>query len=264
MADRYTHGHHPSVLASHQWRSAENSARYLLDHLTEGASLLDVGCGPGNITVDFAQRVGGGSVIGLDRSAEVITAARSQYGATTGLSFVVGDVYHLEFSDEKFDVVHAHQVLQHLSRPVAAIEEMRRVLRPGGVLAVRDADYGAFAWAPSDPLLDRWRELYHALTRRNGAEADAGRHLKSWVLRGGFSDVTTTSSTWTYESLDERQWWGGLWAERAVSSDFAHQSLEYGLTNEGELNEIAAAFRRWALREDAIFVIPHVEVLARR
>ena len=105
------------------------------------------------------------------------------------MTFAVDDVYALDADDETFDVVHAHQVLQHLSDPVAALVEMRRVLVPGGLLAVRDSDYAAFVWAPEDPLLDRWLALYHEVVRANGAEADAGRFLKGWVLAAGFADV---------------------------------------------------------------------------
>ena len=94
-------------------------------------------------------------------------------------------MYALDFEDASFDVVHAHQVLQHLQDPVAALRELRRVLRPGGTLAVRDSDYAAFVWAPADPLLDRWNELYHPITARNGAEADAGRYLLGWVQAAG-------------------------------------------------------------------------------
>jgi len=266
MPDRYTHGHHESVLRSHLWRTPENSASFLLAHLTPGLSLLDVGCGPGNITSGLAERLEGGVVVGIDRSEEVITRAREQYPSTPqrNVSFRVGDVYQLDLPDESFDVVYAHQVLQHLVRPIDALTQMRRVLRPGGLLAVRDADFGGFVWAPRNPLLDRWLDLYHQLTRRNGAEADAGRMLKGWVRAAGFQDLIVTSSTWTYESDAERAWWGGLWSERLLHSDIAQQCLEYGLATTSELEEIAGAFREWGAQPDGVFLVLHGEVLARR
>ena len=265
-ADRYTHGHHESVLRSHRWRTAENSAGYLLAHLSPGMSLLDVGCGPGNITGDLASRLGDGVVVGIDVSEEIIDVAHREALVVerANLRFEVGDVYQLGFADESFDVVHAHQVLQHLGRPVAALGEMRRVLRPGGILAVRDADYGAFVWAPADPVLDRWMELYHQITRRNGADADAGRHLKRWVRDAGFEDGVTTSANWTYETAAQRAWWGGLWAERVRESEFARQGVEYELTTRSELDDISGAFERWADAPDGIFIVVNVEVLARR
>jgi ubiquinone/menaquinone biosynthesis C-methylase UbiE len=264
--ERYSHGHHESVLRSHLWRTAENSAGFLLPHLSAGMSLLDVGCGPGNITADLASRLGEGSVVGVDVSQEVIERARSQYDATThpNLSFRVANVYELDVAEKSFDVVYAHQVLQHLSRPVDALREIRRVLKPGGVLAVRDGDYGSFAWAPRDPVLDRWMALYHEITRENRAEADAGRYLKSWVRAAQFEDLVVTSSNWIYQSEDERAWWGGLWADRVVHSEFAQQGIEYGLTSSDELQEIAAAFRRWSEEPDGIFIIVNVEVRATR
>ncbi len=266
MPDIYTHGHHDSVLRSHRWRTAENSAGYLLDSLRPGQDLLDVGCGPGTVTVDLARRVDPGSVVGLDRAPEVIEEAE-QLRARAGLgnvTFAVGDVYSLTAADDSFDVVHAHQVLQHLSRPVDALREMQQVLRPGGILAVRDSDYGAFVWAPADPRLDRWLELYHAVTIRNGADADAGRHLLGWVREAGFVDVRVTSSTWTFADPESRAWWGGLWAERVRLSSFAEQAQAHGLADADELSGMAEAWRRWAEHPDGFFAVLHGEVLARR
>jgi ubiquinone/menaquinone biosynthesis C-methylase UbiE len=146
MASRehYTHGHHESVLRSHSWRTVANSAAYLSPHLTPGLRVLDVGCGPGTITAEFADRVGldssGGSVVGMDASAEVVALA-SDAASRPNLTFAVGDVYAIDAPDDAFDIVHAHQVLQHLADPVAALREMWRVCRPGGVVAARDADY---------------------------------------------------------------------------------------------------------------------------
>jgi ubiquinone/menaquinone biosynthesis C-methylase UbiE len=267
MGDTYTHGHHESVLRGHAWRTAENSAAHLLPHLAPGQDLLDLGCGPGTITVDLAARVAPGRVLGIDAAADVVDDARrraTEAGVDGArVTFAVGDVYGLEVEDHSFDVVHAHQVLQHLTDPVAALAEAGRVLRPGGVLAVRDSDYGAFFWGPPDPRLDRWLELYHQLTEANHAEADAGRFLPAWVAAAGFADIVTTSSTWTFADPETRAWWGGQWADRVRYSAFADQALAHGLTDAAELEMLADAWHHWALEPDGVFVIPHVEVVAR-
>jgi ubiquinone/menaquinone biosynthesis C-methylase UbiE len=265
MGEVYTHGHHEAVLRSHTWRTAENSAGYLLDHLRPGLDLLDVGCGPGTITLDLAGRVAPGAVVGIDASAEVIekAAALAVEQGATGCIFETGDVYDLRFDDAAFDVVHAHQVLQHLVDPVAALVELRRVLRPDGWLAVRDSDYAAFAWAPLDPALDRWLELYHQVTRHNRAEPDAGRFLLGWVQRAGYRDIVATSSTWTFAEPERRAWWGSLWADRVEQSAFAEQAVEYGYADRAELAAIAQAWRAWAERPDGWFAVLHGEILAR-
>ncbi len=272
MSDRipetaaYTHGHHESVLRSHRWRTAENSAAYLLPHLAPGKDLLDVGCGPGNLTCDLAARVAPGRAVGIDAAEEVVAAAREEAGRRgVEVEFAPGDVYALTFGDDEFDVVHAHQVLQHLTDPVAALAELRRVVRPDGLVAVRDSDYAAMTWAPAEPRLDRWLELYHQVTARNGAEADAGRHLAAWVRAAGFTDIEVSSSTWTFAEPDARRWWGGLWADRVGDDGSAlhRQALEYGLAEARELADLAAGWRAWAEADDAVFVVVHVEVLAR-
>ncbi len=107
-------------------------------------------------------------------------------------------MHALDFPDDTFDVVHAHQVLQHVADPVAALREMRRVTRPGGVVAVRDSDYAAFTWFPQLPELDEWLDLYERVARGNGGEPDAGRRLLAWAHAAGFTDVTATSSTWCF------------------------------------------------------------------
>jgi ubiquinone/menaquinone biosynthesis C-methylase UbiE len=263
--DIYTHGHHESVLRSHRWRSAENSCAYLLPHLRPGDRVLDVGCGPGTITTDLANRVAPGEVLGVDVAEDVVAeAARSAAEANrTNVRFARGDAYGTDAADRSFDVVHAHQVLQHLGDPIAALREMRRVLRPDGLLAVRDSDYGAFVWAPADERLDRWMQLYHRITERNGAQADAGRWLPAWVAAAGFTAPTVSSSTWTFADAVDRSWWGSLWADRVRQSSFATQAKEYGLSDDDELDELATAFESWSREPSGVFVVVHVEVLAR-
>jgi ubiquinone/menaquinone biosynthesis C-methylase UbiE len=264
VPDVYTHGHHESVLRSHIWRTAGNSAGYLLGELRPGIGLLDLGCGPGTITTDLARLVPGGGVIGLDASEAVVSKAASGSKASAGgARFAAADLYHLPFEDAAFDVVHAHQVLQHLTEPVGALREAARVLSPGGLLAVRDSDYGSFLWGPTDPRLDQWLELYHQVTHHNGAEADAGRHLPAWVRAAGFIDLRVTSSTWTFSDPESCDWWGSLWADRVISSAFAEQAQAYGLATRDQLQDLSDAWRAWAVHTDAVFVTPHVEVLAR-
>lgn len=261
----YTHGHHESVLRSHTWRTARNSAAYLLHELRSGLDLLDVGCGPGTITVDLARLVAPGRVAAVDRSADIVAQA-AEHAVAQGVAVDArtGDAYALPFPDASFDVVHAHQVLQHLTDPVRALVEMRRVLRPDGLLAVRDSDYSCFAWAPLDPLLTRWLHVYDAVARRNRAEPHAGRFLKGWALAAGFRDLQVTTSTWTYADPESCAWWGQLWADRCELSSFADQAVAYGVTTRDELATIASAFRAWSTKDDAFFMVPHGEVLARR
>jgi SAM-dependent methyltransferase len=264
-SDVYTHGHSEGVLRSHRWRTAENSAGYLLPHLSPGQRLLDLGCGPGTITVDLARRVAPAPVLGVDRAEEPLREARAlaTKAGVGNVTFSVGDAYRLDHPDGSFDVVHAHQLLQHLSDPVAALAEMRRVCAPGGWIAARDADYAAMTWFPRDPRLDRWLEVYRQVAHGNGAEPDAGRRLLSWARAAGLEDVTGSASVWCYADAEDRAWWGGLWAERVTSSALADQAVSGGLATAGELDGMADAWRSWARQDDGWFAVLHGEVLAR-
>ncbi|MEU0630964.1 methyltransferase domain-containing protein [Streptomyces sp. NPDC005989] len=261
----YTHGHHESVLRSHRWRTAANSAAYLTDELRPGLAVLDVGCGPGTITADLASLVAPGRVTAVDTTEEILSQAAG-VAAERGLDnveFAVADVHALDFPDDSFDVVHAHQVLQHVGDPVRALREMRRVCRPGGIVAARDSDYAAMAWYPEVPGLDDWLDLYRRVARANGGEPDAGRRLLSWARRAGFTDITPTAANWCFATPESRVWWSGLWADRTVGSVYARIAVEGGRASTEELAEIADAWREWGTRDDAWFMVPHGEVLCR-
>ena len=196
--ERYTHGYHEVIVGSYTKRTAEVCAGFLLPRLRPDAVVLDLGCGHGTIAAGLARRVG--RVIGLDASAEMVDAAR-KHAADCGIdnaTFEAGSAYDLQWSDDSFDVAYAHQVLQHLSEPVEALREARRVLKPKGLVAVRDSDYETMVYAPVMPAIQRWRDLYHRVARANGGEPDAGRFLLSWVTEAGFSDPEVTTSTATH------------------------------------------------------------------
>lgn len=249
----------------HRRRGARDSAAFLLPHLRAGQSLLDLGCGPGSITLDLAEHVAPGRVLGLDAADTVVRQARNAaaHRGDTLTRFVVGDVYELGLPDDSFDVVYAHQVLQHLSDPVAALREMARVTRPGGVIAVRDADYATFAWYPDHPGLTRWLELYHQVALANGAEPDAGRRLGAWARRAGLTDLDVSTSTWSYHDRDARAVLADGWAERLTSSALGEQARQLGLADRSELEALARSWRDWASEADGWFVMVHGEVIAR-
>ena len=142
-SDRYTHGHHASVVGQHARRTAEREAAYLLPRLQPGMRLLDVGCGPGTITTGLARAVAPGETVGIEVVPDVLVQAREHAASegVTNVRFEEASVYALPYADVSFDVAHAHQVLQHLTKPEDAAREVLRVLKPGGLFAVRDADY---------------------------------------------------------------------------------------------------------------------------
>jgi len=261
----YTHGYHSSVLRSHNNRTVENSAAYLAAELRPGLRLLDVGSGAGTITADLAARVAPGDVVALELTEEsrALTQAEVMRQGQGHVRCVVGDVHALDFPDHSFDIVHAHQVLQHVADPVQALREMKRVCRPGGLVAARDADYAGFIWYPLLPELDDWLSGYRQAARANGGEPDAGRFLLHWARQAGFSQIECSSSTWCLATPEARAWWGGMWADRILQSRIAAQLLEQGLASQAGLQRISDAWRRWMAAEDGWMSIVHGEILCR-
>jgi ubiquinone/menaquinone biosynthesis C-methylase UbiE len=203
-------------------------------------------------------------VTGIDLAPRVLEEAR-ELARTTGVDvgFEVGDVYAIDAEDDAFDIVHAHQVLQHVSDPVGALREMRRVCKPGGLVAARDSDYDAMTWFPAVPAISAWLRMYDAVARANRGEPNAGRFLLSWAHAAGFTDVQPGASAWCYATPEAREWWGELWADRITQSAIAAQAVEIGAATEAELREMAEAWRSWSTHPDGWFAVLHGEILAR-
>jgi 2-polyprenyl-3-methyl-5-hydroxy-6-metoxy-1,4-benzoquinol methylase len=262
VANTYTHGHSDAVLRVHNWRTVANSASYLRPHLRSGIDLLDVGCGPGSLTVDLARAIAPGRVVGVDASGDVVESARAAAEAAgVEIEVRVDDVYDLDSPDDAYDVVHAHQLLQHLTDPVAALREMRRVCRPGGVVAARDGDFGTAAAHPD--VATEWLAVYVPAARALGGEPYAGRRLLDWAKAAGFDDVRCSASAWSFATPEERSWWGNAWAERVETSTYAVEAVRRGLTTPERNAAIARAWREWVEHSTGWFSITHGEIIAR-
>jgi SAM-dependent methyltransferase len=207
--------------------------------------------------------VGAPTTTALEHTEQAIALTRAELErrGVTGVTFRVGDVHRLDLPDGAYDVVHAHQVLQHVDRPVVALREMLRVTAADGLVAVRDSDYSAFTWYPEAPLLEEWLDLYLRVARANGGEPDAGRRLHAWAREAGASAVEPSTSTWLYTG-DEAVWWGDLWADRVVEGRFAEDAQRHG-ASDTDLARLADGWRGWASSPDAWFALLHGEVLAR-
>lgn len=263
----YIHGHHSSVLRSHSWRTALNSCPYLIPHITPNARILDVGCGPGTITCDFGRLAPQGSAIGVDASADVLEGARkfASENGVQNVSFMVGDIYNLQFLDGSFDIAHVHQVLQHIADPVRGLRELRRVTKSGGIVACREVDYAATIWYPDIPGMAEWLDLYERVAREQGGDPNIGRRLQAVAREAGFqrSDVVTSVGTWCFSTPEELEFWCGMWADRVLNSDFRKNAIDGGHASEAELERSAACWKAFAKEEDGWYTMTHGQIICR-
>lgn len=263
----YLHGHHESVLRSHSWRTAANSAAYLLKYLNPNMYILDIGCGPGTITADFAALVPNGKVLGIEYDSGVLDQARAN-AAKLGLKNIeygTGDVHALNFPDGTFDVVHAHQVLQHLRDPIKAFSEMRRVTKPGGIVAIREGEVATFTVYPSSKDLEDFKSVYVRAGEKIGSTPKAGRHLVAWAKKAGFErkDITATASAWCFNTAEDRAWWGGMWADRILKSSFLDSVVNNQIATKDDLERYSKAWVNWKEDEDGWLSMIHSEVICR-
>ncbi|OKL59032.1 hypothetical protein UA08_05931 [Talaromyces atroroseus] len=279
----YASTHDAATIRTHEWRTIANSAAYLIPHLKPNMKILDVGCGPGSITIDLATNyVPQGSVIGLEYSSKPLLHAQKNLDAAAAakkgdnnneinVQFVQGDVLDMKhlFADNTFDVVHAHQVLQHVPDPIKALEEMRRVVKPDGQGIIASRESASMTWYPKLPELDMWYNDVYLQVGRNllGGNPDPGSFIHVWAQKAGFerSMITCSAGTWCFSKPEERRWWGGIWAERVLDPDYVEKAVDRGgyCTRE-ELERIAAAFKDWAEDKDGWFTITHGEMICRK
>ena len=263
----YLHGHHESVVKDHARRTAQDSAAFLLPHIKPHHTILDLGCGPGTITADFASIVSQGKVVGGDAVQAVLDEARqnAQSRGLTNITFRLLDANDLPYPDNSFDIVHCHQVLQHVQDPVGILKEMRRVAKADGIVAARETDYGSFAWYPELPGLDDWKRLYYKAGKASKGEPNAGRRLHVWAKQAGFepSCIDASWDTWHYSGQRAIQF-GEAWAGRVLNSNFAGTILKHGLASQLDIERISQTWKDWAASDDLLMLIPCGQILCRK
>ena len=261
----YTQGHHPSVTGIHAARTAENSAQFLLPHLRPDMHILDIGCGPGSITCTLAKYVPEGSVIGVDISEAVLKQANRIAEDIKNVSFEIGNITDgLTFPNGIFDVVFCHQTLLHITNHGAALKEMKRLCRSGGIVACREGDIDSLIHYPMNEGLKLYWETYRTMFHEGGQTTQAGRSLHTWGREAGFDPdkMIKNAGVTLCATKGERQWYGTLHKERIAKSDLRDRFKAVGLSD-ADLDKIIAGLDEWINNDDGWNAIIQGELICR-
>ena len=253
----YTHG--PAFDASLTRRTAAQDGAFFLPHLRAGLRLLDCGCGPGSITLGLAQAVAPGSAVGIDPEERQIVAALALAAeqGVANVTFEVASVYNLPFPEAAFDAVFANNVLWHLRDPLTALREMRRVLRRGGVIGIRDAEVGAEVLTPLTPRLARWQDLWLRVLAHNGGSPLYARHQRRLLLEAGFDRSEAHPSVRGGGTLELTRDHAQHLRSRLEGPNGWDTAIPQGWVTRDEVDELYAELLAWGERPDACFALPY-------
>ena len=248
-----------------QSRGIAREAAFFLPHVKPGMSLLDCGCGPGSITLGLAEALAPGEVVGIDSDAsriEIAEQSASERGVAN-VRFQTADVQELPFADASFDAVFAHAVLQHVREPVRALVEMHRVLKPGGVVGLRDDDRGSVVIAPHAPDVVRLIELLTMAEELNGGDPRIGRRYRELLRRSGFQEVAISASCEYDADIAATRRRASL-AVGAAREFVGPVAVEQRWSTPEEMERLALACESWGESPDAFSAVIWCEAVGRK
>ena len=252
------------VLNWQKSRRLETSAGFILPHLHRAMRLLDCGCGPGSITLDFADALDQGEVIGIDEDAEVLEHARNAATARgiRNVRFQAAQIYDLPFDDGSFDAVWTSSVVQWLDEPGRALAEISRVLKPAGVYGSRDRDRRGDLFGNLNPLIEQAIELHYTRAVLGGFHPNCGGDLRAQLLDAGFEGVRTSASYESRGDAEGAQWTAGFFL-RVLQEEYKLKGVRAAkLIDEAAIPPLIEAWQRWARDPRSWYAVCRVENLA--
>ncbi len=245
-----TRGYSQPVVRVMASRNAEREGAFFSAHLRPGMRVLDVGCGPGTITLGLARAVAPGEVVGIDVEPSQIEAARTlaDEQGIANLRFATGRGEALDFSDGSFDAVFSYAVIEHVPEPLAILQEMRRVTRHGGLAGVDASDWGGRVTEPQVPVIEEAIAVYLRLWEHNGGHARLGRQQRRLMRLASFGRLQTTAGT-----LQLTPGAGELMAGLVSAPRFVDRVTTLGWADRERIERWVTALREWDENPDALW-----------
>lgn len=262
--EQYAHGY-SSILTQqfHAGRTAASHAAFFLPFLRSGMTLLDCGCGSGGITLGLAGACAPGKVVGIDIGVSEIdrAVANATERGCSNVRFEVAHLYDLPFSDSTFDAVFSHAVLEHLKAPSDALNEMHRVLKPGGIIGIRDVDWGSYVYSPSDPLIEQGVALIEENWNSTSGNSRMARNLRVLLNQAQFVEVAASAHAESWGTSESTKAFGQMMAIRLEEPDFVGSATSRGLIEESKLKQLSNAWRRWGNDPTSFLAVTWCEVV---
>ena len=263
QASSYTMGYSEEFRQLLNRRSLETHASHLIPHLKPGLRVLDFGCGPGTITVGLARTVQPGEVHGIDIEESQIGLARAaaRAGGHNNATFHVGDVTSLPFEDNFFDVAHCHAVLMHVPDTAGTLAEVKRVLKPGGIISSREMIGGSSFLDPSNVEIDGAWNVFTSLLAANGGHPQMGKELKNAFLEAGFTDLRAMGSFDFFSTAEDIVFFHGFINDWFFSDQVIGAATKFGLATQEQFDRIRLLVDEWSRHPGAVGGIAFGECL---
>ncbi len=260
----YTMGFSEEFLQALRRYTAETQAGHLLPYLKPGQRILDFGCGPGTISAGLAKAVEPGELHGVDMEESQIDLARSvaKAGGHDNATFHAGDVTELPFEDGFFDVAHCHNVLTHVPDTLTALSEVKRVLKPAGIVSAREMICESCFTHPDFGVIRKAWDMFEDLLAADEGHPQMGKDMKAHFLKAGFTDIRVTASFDTYCTPEDVAFiysFAQLWF---LSTEITEAAIKYGASTEKLCNDIRIAYEKWKDHPGAICAVAYGEVVA--
>lgn len=247
-------------------RGAAEYADFVLPHIRSSDRVLDVGCGPGSITVGLARVTGHSTGVDVDDAEFADARAYAAKYGIDNVDFREGSIYGLDFADAVFDACTLFSMMETLDDPLAGLAEVRRVVKPGGLVGASSIEYGGLILSgPDEPLLRRFYELRLRIWEAHGdVHFYRGRELRGLLLAAGFEQVEANTTYFSYGTEERVRTFGLGRAADCRDEWYTGGIAELGLSDHDEIDALEQAWIRWAESPDSFAAFAWGRVIGRR